>query len=121
MDDGIDILASKNGGALYDVKFFSGGEKGGLSVAFLFALDDLLPPERRTSMKIVDEAESAFDPERRADFIQYTLPALKKRAETVIVISHAPEATGFDVTWEVKDGTITEKVAEHRVFEEAAV
>ena len=121
VDDGIDILASKNGGALYDVKFFSGGEKGGLSVAFLFALDDLLPPERRTSMKIVDEAESAFDPERRADFIQYTLPALKKRAETVIVISHAPEATGFDVTWEVKDGTITEKVAEHRVFEEAAV
>ena len=119
VDDGIDILASKSNGKLYDVKFMSGGEKGALSVAFLFALDDLLPPEKRTSIKIIDEIEANFDKERRADFIMYTLPALKKRAETVIVISHAPEANDslFDVTWEVKDGMIKEKILEQREFE----
>jgi DNA repair exonuclease SbcCD ATPase subunit len=119
VDDGIDILASKNGGKPYDVKFMSGGEKGALSVAFLFALDDLLPPDRRTSIKICDEVESAFDKERRADFIAHTLPELRKRAETVIVISHASEANDslFDATWEVKNGSIVEKVSERREFE----
>src|SRR5690606_34266622 len=76
VDDGIDIMTSKNGGPYYDVRTMSGGEQGALSVAFLFALDDLLPPDRRTSLKIVDEAESAFDVEKQKDFSEFTLPAL---------------------------------------------
>lgn len=114
VDDGIDILAEYIGKDKptkdpYDVKFMSGGEKGALSVAFLFALDDLLPPERRTSLKILDETESALDAERQQDFIQYTLPLLKQRAETVIVISHSHAANAgvFDKVWEIKSGVLT--------------
>jgi len=120
VDDGIDILTSKNGGKFYDVCNMSGGEKGDLSVAFLFTLDDLLPPSRRSSLKICDEVESHFDKDRQKDFIQHTLPALKKRAETVIMISHSAAAQygSFDAIWEVRDGKITETKAELREFEE---
>ena len=119
VDDGIDILTSKNGGKYYDVRTMSGGEQGALSVAFLFALDDLLPPERRTSLKVVDEAEAAFDSERQKDFIQHTLPELRRRAETVIVISHSQAAShsAFDSVWEIKDGEVVDLSSEERVFE----
>lgn len=118
VDDGIDILATKDGGAPYDVKFFSGGEKGALSVAFLFALDDLLPPDRRTSLKIIDEIEAAFDPEHREDFISAILPELRKRASTVIVISHSEAANSniFDRVWEIKDSQLFDRTGEVREF-----
>ena len=120
VDDGIDILAIKDGDRPepYDVKFMSGGEKGALSVAFLFALDDLLPPDRRTNLKILDEIEGAFDGDRKKDFIEFTLPELRKRAETIVVISHSEAANHgvFDTTWEIKDGKILEHNAEHREF-----
>lgn len=121
VDDGIDILAVKSGDRPepYDVKFMSGGEKGALSVAFLFALDDLLPPDRRSSLKILDEIEGAFDGDRKKDFIDHTLPELKKRAETIIVISHSEAASygAFDSTWEIKDGMVVERKSERREFE----
>ena len=121
VDDGIDILAIKDGDRPepYDVKFMSGGEKGALSVAFLFALDDLLPPDRRTNLKILDEIEGAFDGVRKKDFIEFTLPELKKRAETIVVISHSEAANYgvFDTTWEIKDGRILEHNSERREFE----
>jgi DNA repair exonuclease SbcCD ATPase subunit len=120
VDDGIDILTSKDGCTPYDVKTMSGGEKGSLSVAFLFALDDLLPPAKRTNLKIVDEVEANFDPERRKDFVSYTLQELKKRAETVVVISHSDEADqgNFDSIWEIKEGKILEHSPEDRKFSE---
>ena len=120
VDDGIDIMTSKNGGTAYDVKFMSGGEKGGLSLAFLFALDDLLPPDRRSNLKIVDEIEAAFDVNRKQDFAQFTLPELRKRAETVVVISHAGAANQgmFDAYWKIENGTIVEVTPERREYEE---
>ena len=119
VEDGIDILTSKNGSKLYDVSFMSGGEQGALSVAFLFALDDLFPPDRRANLKIVDETEAWFDGERKQDFIQYILPELKKRAETVIVISHSDVANqgAFDKVWEVKGGVVLDHSVEKRHFE----
>lgn len=119
VDDGIDILTSKNGSKYYDVRTMSGGEKGALSVAFLFALDDLLPPDRRTSLKIIDELEANFDKLRKQDFINYTLPELRKRAETVVVISHssAAEHGMFDITWEIENGEIIESLSEVREME----
>ena len=123
VDDGVDILASKNGGKYYDVRTFSGGEAGSLSVAFLFALDDLLPPSRRSPLKIVDEVESAFDKDKRPAFIANTLPELRKRAKTVILISHSPEADSgnFDVAWDLQsNGTLVETIAEERSMGETA-
>jgi len=120
VDDGIDIMTSKNGCTPYDVKFMSGGEQGALSLAFLFALDDLLPPDRRTSVKIIDELEAHFDADRKQDFVQYTLPELRKRADTVIVISHSEAASDgtFDAYWTVDKGTILEVLPERREYEE---
>lgn len=120
VDDGIGLQASKNGSAYYDVSTCSGGEKGALSSALLFALDDMLPPDRRSGLKIIDEAESAFDQERKVDFADYLLPEMKKRAETVIVISHTPieDQTIFDRTWEVRDGQVHDVSGEVREFEE---
>jgi DNA repair exonuclease SbcCD ATPase subunit len=119
VDDGVDIMASKNGGKFYDVCFMSGAEKGDLSVAFLFALDDLLPPDRRSSLKVVDEVEGAFDKERKKDFVEYTLPRLRARADTVVVISHSAETDSgkFNVEWELKGGQVIEKKGEAREFE----
>lgn len=119
VDEGIDIECSKEGGRFYDVKFLSGGEKGALSVAFLFALDDLLPPNRRTNLKILDEVESAFDVERQQDFTATTLPRLKDRVETLVVISHSAHADSgvFDRTWEIKDGGIQDATVDARQFE----
>lgn len=123
VDDGIDILAEyigkdKPSADPYDVKFFSGGEKGALSVAFLFALDDLLPPVRRTNLKIIDEVEAGFDVERQQDFVQYTLPELRSRAETVVVISHshAANAGAFDHIWEIKGGVVKDSTKDAREF-----
>lgn len=119
VDDGIDILAQKSGGRFYDVKLMSGGEKGDLSVAFLFALDDLLPADRRTNLKIIDEVEAGFDKARQQDFVQFTLPELKKRAETVVVISHsdAANSAAFDRVWEIQDGMVKDVTADARNFE----
>jgi DNA repair exonuclease SbcCD ATPase subunit len=126
VDDGIDILAEYIGTAKpkvdpYDIKLMSGGEKGALSVAFLFALDDLLPPSRRTSLKIIDEIEAGFDSERQQDFMQFTLPELRKRADTVVVISHSQAANNgvFDCVWEIKDGTLLDVTQDAREFEGA--
>lgn len=123
VDDGIDILAvyvgkSKPAADPYDIKFMSGGEKGAMSVAFLFALDDLLPPSRRTNLKIIDEVEAGFDVERQQDFIAYTLPELRNRAETVVVISHSHAASSgaFDKIWEIKDGSIKDSTQDSRQF-----
>lgn len=123
VDDGIDILAvyvgkSKPAADPYDIKFMSGGEKGALSVAFLFALDDLLPPSRRTNLKIIDEVEAGFDVERQQDFIAYTLPELRNRAETVVVISHshAANAGSFDRIWEIKNGIVKDSTQDARAF-----
>jgi DNA repair exonuclease SbcCD ATPase subunit len=118
VDDGIDILTSKDGGTPYDVVLMSGGEKGSLSVAFLFALDDLQPPSKRTNLKIVDEVEANFDAERRQDFVAFTLQELKKRAETVVVISHsdATDLGNFDHIWEIKEGKLLDIAPEAREF-----
>lgn len=117
--DGIEINTSKNGCIPYDVSLMSGGEKGALSGAFLFALDDMQPSDRRTSLKIIDELESAFDPERKQSYFDYMLPELRSRAETVIVISHTPvdDQTLFDRTWEVKNGKIEDISGETREYE----
>lgn len=118
VDDGISIQASKNGSEYYDVATCSGGEQGVLSGALLFALDDMLPQDRRSGLKVIDEAESAFDQERKVDFIEHMLPEMKKRAETVIVISHTEidDQTVFDRTWEVRDGKVNDVSGEIREF-----
>jgi ABC-type siderophore export system fused ATPase/permease subunit len=66
----------------------------------------------------VDEVESAFDNEKRPAFIAATLPELKKRAKTMIVISHSPEADSgnFDVSWEIKNGYLAETLSENRMM-----
>jgi DNA repair exonuclease SbcCD ATPase subunit len=119
VDDGIDIEASKDGGRFYDVKFMSGGEKGALSVAFLFALDDLLPPDRRTNLKILDEIEGAFDAAKQQDFTATTLPRLKERVETLVVISHSAHADAgvFDRTWEIQQGAVVDTTGDLREWE----
>lgn len=118
VEDGIEILTSKNGSEPYDVKFMSGGEKGALSVAFMFALDDMQTADKKTAMKVIDEAEAAFDQDRKYDFIDYTLPELKRRAETIVIISHSQmsDESMFDRTWEVRDGTVQDKTKEVREF-----
>jgi DNA repair exonuclease SbcCD ATPase subunit len=119
VDDGIEIKTSKNGCPAYDVKLMSGGEKGALSIAFLFALDDLLPPDRKTSLKILDEAESNYDKERKIDFTEYMLPELRNRAETIVVISHTEmdDQGVFDRIWKVQDGAVQDISGEVREFE----
>lgn len=116
VDDGIGINTSKDGCRPYDISHMSGGEKGAMSGAFLFALDDLLPPDRKTSLKVIDELESAFDADRKQSFFDYTLEELRRRAETVIVISHTPidDQSLFDRTWEVKDGKVNDISGEIR-------
>ncbi len=115
-EEGVDLLVSKDGSKPYDVSFMSGGEQGALSVALLFALDDMQIPERRTAFKVVDESEAAFDVDRKADFIDATLPALKERAETVIVISHTEVSNPvtFDRTWLVRNGQVEDVSREVR-------
>jgi ABC-type dipeptide/oligopeptide/nickel transport system ATPase subunit len=69
-------------------------------------------------LKILDEIESAFDVERQQDFIQYTLPELRNRAETIVVISHsnAASAGAFDKIWEIKNGVVKDTTKESRIF-----
>jgi DNA repair exonuclease SbcCD ATPase subunit len=120
VDEGVDFECSKNGGNWYDVKTTSGGEKGSLSVACMFALDDLQPPSRRTNLKIVDEVEANFDPDKQRDFVTYTLPELRKRTDTVVVISHtqASQTGKYDAIWEIRNGEVIEQAPEERSFEE---
>lgn len=114
--DGIGLDTSKEGCRPYDVCGMSGGEKGALSGALMFALDDMQSPERRTSLKIIDELEAAFDPERKQEFLDTMLPSLRDRAETVIIISHTPifDKTIFDRTWKFKEGKIEDISGEVR-------
>jgi DNA repair exonuclease SbcCD ATPase subunit len=84
------------------IKAASKGEKQRLSIAFLFALNAIQRPEKKSNLLVLDEVDSGLDASG-VTALGKLIENVKGKFETVIMISHREQldATVFDKRWTV--------------------
>jgi DNA repair exonuclease SbcCD ATPase subunit len=89
----------------HDISSFSGGEKDLMSTSFILTLADCVPHRKKTNILILDEVDAQLDTDAKYRFTNILLPMLKKKHDTIFVISHNKEvqsANIYDQVWEIK-------------------
>ena len=82
-----DITVVRKGGAVCDIRNFSGAEGRLFSIVFLLALLPMIPSSRRANILILDEPTSNMDTPMLDTFRDVLLPQLAKIVPSVLVIS----------------------------------
>ncbi len=76
----------------YPIALLSAGEYNRAARVLLFSQLELIPPNKKTNLLILDEIESNLDEAGMTAFVEVVLPKLKEvfPEKTIIVISHQP-------------------------------
>jgi DNA repair exonuclease SbcCD ATPase subunit len=88
----------------HDIALFSGGEKSRMSIALILTLADCVPVRKRANILILDEVDSDIDDDGKFRFVNGLLPMLKKKYESIFVISHSSDiqqAMIYDQSWTI--------------------
>jgi len=89
----------------HDISCFSGGEKDLMSTSFILTLADCVPYLKKANILILDEVDAQLDADGKYRFTNLLLPMLRKKHDTIFVISHNKEvqlANIFDQVWEIQ-------------------
>jgi len=89
----------------HDISCFSGGEKDLMSVSFILTLADCVPHHKKANILILDEVDAQLDADGKYRFTNQLLPMLRKKHDTIFVISHNKEvqlANIYDQVWEIQ-------------------
>ena len=83
--------------ARYDVKRLSGGEKARFVLAIVFALDDITSPNMKVNFKVLDEIDAKLDSAGKRVLIERFIPMLRKKTDTLFIVSHDPEVRDANI------------------------
>lgn len=89
----------------HDISSFSGGEKDLMSVSFILTLADCVPHHKKANILILDEVDAQLDADGKYRYTNQLLPMLKKKHDTIFVISHNKEvqlANIYDQVWQIE-------------------
>ena len=89
----------------HDISCFSGGEKDLMSTSFILTLADCVPYHKKANILILDEVDAQLDTDGKYRFTNQLLPMLRKKHDTIFVISHNKEvqlANIYDQVWEIQ-------------------
>ena len=88
----------------HDISAFSGGEKDLMSASFILTLADCVPHHKKANILILDEVDAQLDAEGKYRYTNQLLPMLRKKHDSIFVISHNKEvqlANVYDQVWEI--------------------
>lgn len=89
----------------HDISSFSGGEKDLMSTSFILTLADCVPHRKKANILILDEVDAQLDTDAKYRFTNILLPMLRKKHDTIFVISHNKEvqsANIYDQVWVIE-------------------
>lgn len=107
----------------HDISCFSGGEKDLMSTSFVLTLADCVPHHKKANILILDEVDAQLTDDGKYRFTNQLLPMLRKKHDSIFVISHSKEtqtADIFDQVWEIEktNHTSTLKITRLNQIEE---
>ena len=89
----------------HDISAFSGGEKDLMSTSFILTLADCVPYHKKANILILDEVDAQLDADGKYRYTNQLLPMLRKKHDSIFVISHNKEvqlANIYDQVWEIQ-------------------
>ena len=101
----IDEENNENNKFQHDISCFSGGEKDLMSTSFILTLADCVPNQKKANMLILDEVDAQLSDDGKYRFTNQLLPMLRKKHDSIFVISHSKEtqtADIYDQVWEIQ-------------------
>lgn len=110
VDDSGEVLSKFQ----HDIGCFSGGEKDKMSAAFILTLADCIPMNKRANILILDEVDAQLDKDGKFRFTNDLLPMLKKKYDSIFVISHDKDvqlANIYDQIWTISKNNHTSELS----------
>lgn len=86
-ENSVDILFKRGGQPARDVRFLNGGHKKRFLIALIPTLAGMISSEKRSNLIILDEIDANVDISGRESIGEFLIPYLKKKFDTVVVIS----------------------------------